>query len=38
MGAIRSFLDQHFLHFNTRETVAAARAYQDHIRRAGRCW
>ena len=36
MGAIRSFLDQHFLHFNSRETVAAARAYEEHIKAGGK--
>ena len=36
MGAIRSFLDQHFLHFNARETVAAARAYENHIQSGGK--
>jgi deoxyhypusine synthase len=36
MGSIRSFLDQHFLHFNARETVAAARAYEKHIASGGK--
>ena len=36
MGSIRSFLDQHFLHFNARETVAAARAYESHIQAGGK--
>ena len=36
MGSIRSFLDQHFLHFNARETVAAARAYENHIQAGGK--
>ncbi len=36
MTTIRAFLDQHFLHFNARETVAAARAYEDHIKRGGK--
>lgn len=36
MTSIRSFLDQHFLHFNARETVAAARAYEQHIKQGGR--
>ncbi len=35
-GSIRAFLDEHFLHFNARETVAAARAYEAHIKRGGR--
>ncbi len=35
-GSIRAFLEQHFLHFNARETVAAARAYENHIRRGGK--
>ncbi|MBP2649011.1 MAG: Deoxyhypusine synthase [Gemmatimonadetes bacterium] len=36
MGAIRNFLDQHFLHFNARETVAAARGYENHIAAGGK--
>ncbi len=36
MTSIRTFLDQHFLHFNARETVAAARAYEKHIQRGGK--
>jgi deoxyhypusine synthase len=36
MGSIRSFLDQHFLHFNARETVAAARAYEAHTKAGGK--
>jgi deoxyhypusine synthase len=36
MGSIRSFLDQHFLHFNARETVAAARAYENHVQAGGK--
>jgi deoxyhypusine synthase len=35
MGEIRSFLDKHFLHFNARETVAAARAYETHVDAGG---
>lgn len=35
-GSIRAFLDNHFLHFNARETVAAARAYEEHIKRGGK--
>lgn len=35
-GSIRAFLDQHFLHFNARETVAAARAYEEHVKRGGK--
>lgn len=36
MAAIRTFLDEHFLHFNARETVAAARAYEAHIQAGGK--
>ena len=36
MGAIRNFLDQHFLHFNAWETVAAARGYENHIAAGGK--
>jgi deoxyhypusine synthase len=35
MGAVQEFMDRHFLHFNARELVAAARAYDDHIREGG---
>ena len=35
-GTLRAFLDQHFQHFNSREVVAATRAYEDHIQRGGR--
>ena len=36
MGALRDFLDTHYLHFNARETVAAARAWEDHIAEGGK--
>ncbi len=36
MGAIRSFMDRHYLHFNSRETVAAARAYEEHLAKGGK--
>lgn len=36
MGAIRSFMEKHFLHFNARETLAAARAYEAHVDAGGR--
>ncbi len=36
MNTLRSFLDRHFLHFNARETVAAARAYEDHLAAGGK--
>lgn len=35
-GAIRAFMDQHYLHFNSRETVAAARAYETHLNAGGK--
>jgi deoxyhypusine synthase len=35
MSSVREFLDAHFLHFNARETVAAARAYEEHLERGG---
>lgn len=35
-GAVRNFLDRHFLNFNSREVVAAARAYESHIDDGGR--
>lgn len=36
MGAVREFMEKHYLHFNARETVAAARAYEEHVDRGGR--
>jgi len=36
MGAIREFLDQHFLHFNSREVVDAAKAYEAHLDAGGK--
>jgi len=36
MATIRSFLEDHFRHFNARETLAAARAYEAHIAGGGR--
>ena len=35
MGAIREFMDHNFRHFNARETVAAARAYEAHLAAGG---
>lgn len=36
MGAVRDFLVKHYRHFNARETVAAAQAYEDHIKKGGK--
>ncbi len=36
MGAVRQFMDQHYRHFNARETVAAARAWEEHLARGGK--
>ncbi|MDX1996901.1 MAG: deoxyhypusine synthase family protein [Thermoanaerobaculia bacterium] len=36
MSTVRAFLDRHFLHFNARETVAAARAYEAHLAAGGK--
>jgi deoxyhypusine synthase len=35
-GAVRSFMDTHYLHFNSRETVAAAKAYEAHLNAGGK--
>ncbi|MEM7680390.1 MAG: deoxyhypusine synthase family protein [Planctomycetota bacterium] len=35
-GAVRGFLDHHYLHYNARETVAAARAYEAHVDAGGK--
>jgi len=36
MGAVREFLDTHFHHFNARETVSAARAWEAHVDAGGK--
>lgn len=36
MGAIRDFMEKHYLHFNARETVAAAKAWEDHLAAGGK--
>lgn len=36
MGAIRHFMETHFLHFNAREALEAARAYEAHIAGGGK--
>jgi deoxyhypusine synthase len=36
MSSIRRFLERHFLHFNARETLDAARAYERHLEEGGK--
>jgi deoxyhypusine synthase len=36
MGAIRDFMETHYLHFNAREALDAARAYEDHVLAGGK--
>jgi deoxyhypusine synthase len=36
MGAVRQFLEHHFLHFNARELLEAARAYERHVQTGGK--
>ena len=36
MGQVRDFMDHHYRHFNARETVAAARAYEAHLQTGGK--
>ncbi|HHO53696.1 MAG TPA: deoxyhypusine synthase [Deltaproteobacteria bacterium] len=36
MSSVRSFMDSHFLHFNSGETVRAARAYEAHLEAGGK--
>jgi len=36
MGAIRQFMEKHYRHFNARETVDAARAYEEHLEAGGK--
>jgi deoxyhypusine synthase len=36
MSTVRDFMDHHFLHFNSREVVDAAKAYEKHIQAGGK--
>ena len=36
MGAIRDFMEKHYLHFNARETLDAAKAYEAHLKAGGK--
>lgn len=36
MASVRDFMEKHFLHFNSRETLAAAKAYEDHLKGGGK--
>ena len=36
MGVVRRFMETHYLHFNARETVAAAKAWEEHLEAGGR--
>ena len=36
MTSVRKFMERHYLHFNSRETVAAAKAYEEHIQAGGK--
>ena len=36
MSAIRNFIERHFRHFNARESLEAARAYQTHVETGGK--
>ena len=36
MGAIRDFMEKHYLHFNARETLDAAKAYEAHVAAGGK--
>lgn len=36
MGSVREFLERHYLHFNARETVDAAKAYEAHLSAGGK--
>jgi deoxyhypusine synthase len=36
LGAIRDFMEKHYLHFNARETLDAAKAYEDHLKAGGK--
>ena len=36
MTTVRKFMERHYLHFNSREVVAAAKAYEAHIEAGGK--
>ncbi|MEM1024071.1 MAG: deoxyhypusine synthase family protein [Myxococcota bacterium] len=36
MSSVRQFLDRHFLHFNARELVEAARSFETHVQKGGK--
>ncbi len=36
MGTVRRFMETHYLHFNARETVAAAQAWEAHLAAGGK--
>ncbi len=36
MGAVRRFMEEQFLHFNARETLQAAQAYEAHLSAGGK--
>ena len=36
MSTIREFMERHYLHFNSREVLAASQAYEDHLARGGK--
>lgn len=36
MGTVRRFMETHYLHFNARETVDAAKAWEEHLERGGK--
>jgi deoxyhypusine synthase len=36
MGTIRQFMEENYLHFNAREALEAAKAYDSHIRSGGK--
>ncbi len=36
MTSVRAFMEHHYLHFNSREVVAAAKAWEEHLARGGK--
>lgn len=36
MGAVRDFMEHHYLHYNSREVVNAAKAWEDHLAAGGK--
>jgi deoxyhypusine synthase len=36
MSTVRAFMERHYLHYNARETLAAAKAWEAHVEAGGK--